>query len=316
MKRLYLLLLPLGAALSPAAAHAQSATPDGMTNITVEQSVIDTVSRALPERRQVGAHFLDQIYDPNIRFESDAQASVTFLTEGAGYRNSLGYFNYDLNTFDNLSFGDIDTDGSGVISTQEVAALDGVRDIGIVFGNASGSGGYAGWGGSLRTGDTTVLGGGTYTDTEESWSISDGTTFEAGTGLGFFVIANGWTGRDVAGWDDNNSSRNTFWTVDMLNQENNSNATIDNVSGVSRHVAMLDVEGQNQLLLGFEDLVRPGGDNDFNDAVFMIRTTPEASYDKTNLPSVSPAPSPSVGVVALLFAVAGISIARRRPRKA
>ena len=314
MKRILFVLVPIGAALSPVAAAAQSATPDDLTGITIEQSVLDTVSRALPERRQVGAHFLDQAYNPNIHFTTDAQASVTFLTEGAGYRNSLGYFNYDLGAFDGLSFGDIDTNGSGVISTQEVASLSGVRDMGILFGNASGSGGYAGWGGSLSTGDTTVIGGGTYSETADGWTISDGTTFDAGTGLGFFVIANGWTGRDVAGWDDNTASRDTFWTVDMLNQENSSDATLESVSSVSRHVAMLDIEGENQVLLGFEDLVRPGGDNDFNDAVFMIRTTPEASYDTSQLPSVSPAPSPSVGVLSLMVAVAGIGIARLRAR--
>lgn len=316
MKRSIALALPIGLAVLPNFASAQTAVPDELTNTTVQQSLLDTVSRALPERRQVGAHFLDQMYDPNIKLTSNAQASVTFITEGAGYRNSLGYFSYDRGAFDGLNFGQIDTDGSGIISTQEVASLSGVRDIGIVFGNASGAGGSAGWGGSLRTGDTYVLGGGSYTETADSWSISDGTTFEAGTDLGFFVIANGWTGRDVAGWDDNTSTRNTFWTVDMLNQENDASATVDNVSSVSRHVAMLDVEGQNQLVLGFEDLVRPGGDNDFNDAVFVIRTTPEASYDKSTLPSVSPAPGPAVGLSAILLAAFSAAAIRRRRKGA
>ena len=78
---------------------------------------------------------------------------------------------------------------------------------------------------------------------------------------------------------------------------------------------MLNVEGENQLLLGFEDLRRPYGDNDFNDAVFLIRTNPEDGFQTENLPTVSPAPSPGIGFLGSLFLAGAGLLTRRKIRK-
>ncbi len=301
-------------AFVPGYAFAVDPVPTPLTNITVEQSLIDTVTRNLPERRATGAEFLNPAYDPTIRFTENAQTAVTFISEGAGYRNSLGYFSFSDDAFDGVSFGGIDTNQSGRLSVSEVMALDGVTDAGIIFGNASGAGGFAGSGGTLRTGDTFVLGGGTISgEGEAALSMTGGSVFEADTNLGFFLMANAWDGNRVRGWDTNDDI-STYWTMDFLNPENTASATVNSASDVSRHVAMLNVEGEGQVILGFEDLLRPYGDNDFNDAVFIVQTSPEGSFETATLPSVSPAPGPGIGLTGLavaLFAVGGV-LGRRK----
>ena len=41
-----------------------------------------------------------------------------------------------------------------------------------------------------------------------------------------------------------------------------------------------------EVILGLEDLPRTWGDNDFNDAVFSIKSTPESAIEKDNLTKV------------------------------
>ena len=228
---------------------------------------------------------------------------------------ALVIFAYSQGTFDGLTFTNIDRNNSGNIGPREIEQLTGVSDVGIIFGNSSGSGGFAGTGGSLSTGDTWVIGDGAYSeDANGDWTMVGGDTFDAGSSMGFFVSANAWNGRSVNGWD-NGREMATYYTVDMLNPENPASASLDNVSDVARHTAMLNVVGENQLLLGFEDLRRPYGDNDFNDAVFIIRTTPEDGYTTEEIAQVFPtmaaveggggggqslvsaAPSPDIGAI-------------------
>ena len=54
------------------------------------------------------------------------------LREGAGNRNSLGYYTFSEETFKGLTKEDIDTDGSNVISVEELNSLQDV-EIGWVF---------------------------------------------------------------------------------------------------------------------------------------------------------------------------------------
>merc|ERR1711879_367333 len=94
-----------------------------------------------------------------------------------------------------------------------------------------------------------------------------------GQSLGFFVIPNGW------GWGNgsyNNitsfGSWNTpFYSLVDLNPEDTSE---------NRHhnVIFLDVENEF-LVVGFEDLYRPHGDNDFNDLLFTVELTPFTAID-------------------------------------
>jgi len=270
--------------------------PANLTNVELEAGLLDSINEALPERVDVNQAYLDPSYDPTVVLQQDAQVSVTFLDEGAGYRNSLGYFTFDDSTFDGLTFGDIDTDSSGNISIGELSVLSGV-DTGMIFNNVSETGG----GGQLNAGDTYVLGDGSLTNIDGTdYDMTDGEVFEAGTQMGFFLLQNAWNGSEVNGWD-NDLDPLTMYTIDFLNPENDASATIDNPDEYSRHVAMMfSDQAEDELILGFEDLKRPYGDNDFNDAVFRIRTDPiEAIYadvpDTDTVISLQAAPAPSLG---------------------
>lgn len=295
-------------------AFAQTSdVPDNITNITIDQAVMETIDRQLPEAQAVGAEFLDEAYSPNLRINQQAQVGISFITEGAGYRNSVGYFTYTDNAFDGLTFGAIDTDGSGNISAREIESLAGVGTVDIIFGNASGGGGWAGSGGSLQTGDTAVLGGGTVSQTADGITMSGGTVFEAGTNVGFFLAANAWNGSGVNGWD-NGQDPATYWTLDFLNPENDATAEFSDVSRSTRHVAMLGIAETEQVIMGFEDLNRNSGDNDFNDAVFIVHSDPLGSLAGSTIPTVSAAPSPGVtlGLMMVMLAGAGLSFRRLR----
>ncbi len=276
--------------------------------VPVDQTILDTVSRQLPEARAVGAEFLSESYFPSLTLSANSQISTTFVSEGAGYRNSVGYFVYDDGAFDGLTFGDIDTNGSGRIGPSEIGSLSGVSAMDLMFPNFSASGS----GGSLNTGDTVVFGGGSIDAISSTeWTMSNGAVFEAGSNVGFFLSANAWNGSGVNGWD-NNADPNTYWSLDFLNPENAADATVDDVSRNTRHIAMLNVSDANQIVVGFEDLNRATGDNDFNDAVFIVRSDPVEALNDSPIPKISAAPLPHLNALAVIGLVAAVGAARRR----
>ncbi|EAR62020.1 DUF4114 domain-containing protein [Neptuniibacter caesariensis] len=275
---------------------AEDAT-NTLVNIDINPDLLNEISLALPERQDVNQAFLSNEYSPNIILQEDAHVSVTFLDEGAGYRNSLGYFTYEASTFENISFGQIDADGSGHIGISELQNISGVN-TGMIFNNASESGG----GGSLLAGDTVTLTGADIVNVDgDHFDMTGGTRFEAGTNVGFFLLQNAWDGSQVKGWDYTSQDPLAMYTLDFLNPENNFAATLDNSATYSRHVAMMNsISGDNEIILGFEDLVRPQGDNDFNDAVFLVRTDPVTSLfaevpTTEEVISLQAAPGPSMG---------------------
>ncbi len=134
------------------------------TEVSVE--LMDRINLALPERRDVRDADVSLITDDaggNITMRETGDVFVTFLHEGAGYKNSFGYIAYPVN--------------DPPQTPEEIEHT-------IVFPNAS----YPWAGGSdagLRTGDQVYLG-----------------RFEAGTRISFFVVSNGWTTEGVRpNWD-------------------------------------------------------------------------------------------------------------------
>ncbi len=239
--------------------------------VEIPNTVYDVVSTVFPERSNIGAGFLSDIYSPNLIVDEPANVMVTFVHEGASYRNVLGYFTYV-------------TDGAQVI----------VKDAQLVFPNASHADPDKGWGGGkLVPGDTVTL-------RDASGTVR---VFEPGTRIGFFLIANGWSSsaRKVVGWDaqapnlpfqdaaSNASVANgVFSTFDELNPEvSTGNAAL------ARHVAMVRVHAmagflgtEDFFLTGFEDQRRDiGSDNDFNDLVVIINSNPPSAIRNTNVQS-------------------------------
>ena len=310
MKYLMIAATTLSGLLAAASANAQQ-VPEDMTSIAVSQDILDTVARQLPERQAAGAAFLNESYAPSLRLDAASHLAVSFVSEGAGYRNAVGYFTYQDNAFDGYSFGDFDTNGSGNISFTEMQSVGAVDDIGVLFSNFSG----AGSGGLLQTGDTVVIGGGTIAQDGDGWAMTGDTVFDAGTNVGFFLVANGWNGSGVNGVD-NLADNATYWSMDFLNPENTADATVADVSRETRHLAMLNVTDANQVLVGFEDLNRATGDNDFNDAVFIVRSDPAEALQNSNIPKVSAAPVPGLGAGAGGLALAGlVGVVALRRRK-
>jgi PKD repeat protein len=95
--------------------------------------------------------------------------------------------------------------------------------------------------------------------------------FPAMTGIGYFLIAQGWVGDTICLKSHmvfTDKHLNTFTTAKYQQQ-----------------TILLNYAPEEQILLGFEDQKRPGGDNDFNDAVFYITAAPGA-IDTTNIPVI------------------------------
>lgn len=270
----------------------QTKAADGDSNlytINLGSLLLDDVQTALPERSAVNQSFLSSDYNPNIRLSEDSHLAVSFIDEGAGYRNSVGYFEFSDTAFDGLSFGDIDSNNSGRISFSEINEVEGVS-ADLMFSNFSESGG----GGLLTYGDTLVIGGGSINETTDGITMSDGKIFEEGTNVGFFVSANAYSSSGVAGVETSGDPNN-FYSLDFLNPEAGTFATIDDVNENARHTAMMFADtDKNSILVGFEDLIRPWGDNDFNDAIFLIQSDPASALSSNNL-DIATAPLPDMG---------------------
>ncbi len=86
-----------------------------------------------------------------------ADVAVSFVTEGAGFKNAFGYYTYNKN--------------------NPPQSIDDIKaSMTIIFANASATGS----GGTLNEGDRVDLG-----------------SFDAGTVIGYFVISDGWNGFEV-----------------------------------------------------------------------------------------------------------------------
>ena len=123
----------------------------------------------------------------------------------------------------------------------------------VIFPNTS----FHNSGGGLHVGDRVYLG-----------------TFPANTAVGWFLIPNGWDARNRRV----NDTWNTRYSVDDLNRFTRKKDR--------KHTVLLANDVREFLVLGFEDLNRPGGDNDFNDAVFVVEPRPWSSVDITHTPVV------------------------------
>ena len=195
----------------------------------ISPEFLQRVDASLPERYPVPDYHPDYLQDGamlNTVVEEAADVWITFVNEGAGFKNSLGYYTYSLE------------DGPAENPTD--------MEHTIIFPNVSlGSG-------LMVSGDKVYLG-----------------QFEAGTVIGWFLVANGWQNSYVS------DTRTRFYS----NSEYNPETAIS----YQQHVVLLHDNETNKFLLSFEDLLRPGGDNDFNDAVFYVASNPIEAISTENV---------------------------------
>ncbi|MDX2303884.1 MAG: LruC domain-containing protein [Microscillaceae bacterium] len=106
-------------------------------NEVFPQDILDNVNASLPELRPVPAYnpeYLSGNIISNTNLKDSADVWVTFVHEGAGWRNALGYYTYTI--------------GNPPASINDISKLN------IIFPNSS----YVGSGGAMLSGDKVYLG--------------------------------------------------------------------------------------------------------------------------------------------------------------
>ncbi len=242
-------------------AFGANGCPPPDTQIAVPQDLMATIGELLPERSNAGAAYVSDAYSPNVIVTEPATVDFVFLWEGAGYRNTLGYFLYRE-----------ESDGSVEI-----------LDANLILPNASFPSA-----GCQQTGDLYTL------------RDADGNprVFQPGDRIGFFVVADGWSREPrVRNWNpfeptmptadpqrNRGFGRGLYTSINKLNPE-----FAQGSAEMSRHLAMIRMpghpgflDGESFLLSGFEDLNRlSGSDDDFNDVVFVLQSSPITAIETT-----------------------------------
>ena len=138
----------------------QMGTPHSIVNISeqLDSYLLDSFYAMVPEGQRVSSDLLENTFN-NISVKADFEGEVTvkvaFLNEGAGYKNTLGYFIYPTDT------------------PPQRNALDEIEHV-VIFPNAS----KVRSGGELRQGDQVDL------------KIN----LPAGHSIGFFIASDQWGG--------------------------------------------------------------------------------------------------------------------------
>lgn len=207
--------------------------PDNLMPVDdiISQDLLDMVNASLPESYPVpifNSQYLDDDLISDTQLKDSAEIWITFIHEGAGWRNALGFYSYNLD--------------------NPPQSVDEIEEFKIIFPNAS----FLNGGGGLISGNKVSLG-----------------KFPPNTGISWFLIPDGWNGSEVVIKSNikySNKDFNTFTSSEFR-----------------QHTVLLADDARELFLLGLEDISRPGGDNDFNDAVFYITADPYSAIIKDKL---------------------------------
>jgi LruC domain-containing protein len=106
------------------------------TSDVISSEMLKTISNSLPERdvRLHHPEYLESRAEPNIVVDKDADVWITFVSEGAGYMNSIGFYTYPTG--------------------RPPTALADITDIKFIFPNAS----LKGSNGTMLSGDKVKIG--------------------------------------------------------------------------------------------------------------------------------------------------------------
>jgi LruC domain-containing protein len=134
------------------------------TSDVIDASLLSYINASLPEDSPLSTTHPEYLSNKvnTINVTAKADVWVTYVSEGAGFQNTLAYYTYSTSNPPSRTSG-------GTIS-------DAIDKITYVFPNAS----TVGSGGGLKSGDKVKLG-----------------TFEAGTTVAFVLLQNAWTGSTV-----------------------------------------------------------------------------------------------------------------------
>jgi hypothetical protein len=204
--------------------------PGGIDPTEPCETLMGQISEMFPERKDV-RDMHDTLFSDtanlNIKVTEETPVYVTFIDEGAGWKNTFGYYTYPADD-----------------PPESVEDLD----KHIIFPNVS----KVGEGGGLEFGDRVQLG-------NES--------FEAGTVIGFYVVAQGWkNGMTVDG----------LYTQ-YTNREFNAQEAQQSTLFLSSNC--------DDLVLTFEDIRVNSSkcDHDFNDIIVTVKDTKDMAVPNTKL---------------------------------
>ncbi len=206
-------------------------------NDFISADLLSRISASLPESQKVPNHhpeYLTNNVQTNVVLTEACDVWVTFISEGAGYLNALGFYTYQ--------------NGNPPTSINDIRST-----MTIIFPNSS----FAGSGGGLNSGNKVKIG-----------------TFGANTVIGWFIVANGFSGGNIG---------NGNWLLfsdENLNPESDVNKR--------QHNVLLRDPVTGKLILGFEDIRRDNGgcDNDFNDVLFNVYSNPIEAISVVDVPTM------------------------------
>lgn len=231
----------------------------------------------------------------NVQLSNDDQTNIyvaanksvkvwaTFMDEGAGYENSVGFFTWAGGKDNKPSRT---TDGLPMLANGELLNTEK-----IILPRTSTTFPLPR---SAKEGTTVYLG-----------EFNGGTS---GLGIGFMVAANGWSGTargtnpNKGGVNPNRDKSWIFYSVKKMNPEcvGLSDAQCKNLD---QHTILLfdeevtgtDNQKYQRVVLGIEDLKRTGGDHDFNDVLLAIHIKESetgAFNNKGDLPGIAASTDP------------------------
>lgn len=203
----------------------------------IDADLLERLNKSLPEYISVPQghpQYLDKSIQKNLFVTELANVWLTFVEEGAGYKNAVGIYTYPFDPLDPSTY--VPTSFAQIESTRT-----------IVFPNCS----KPRKGGNLKTGDTVYLG-----------------QFQAGTAIGIFLVPNGFDGRNAR-------IRSGVTGVYSNHEFNGSSEWVQTV--------MLKDEIHNRWIVSFEDIMRPAGDEDFNDCILFFQADPVIAIKEDGL---------------------------------
>jgi LruC domain-containing protein len=144
----------------------------------ISASLLSYINASLPEGKNVAEvhpEYLNSSAVSTINVTAKSDVYITFVSEGADYKNTLAYYTYPTNNPPKYSSGS--------------SLFNAIDKITYVFPNAS----AVGSSGGLKSGDKVKIG-----------------QFEAGTSVAFVLIQNAWTGSSVTSGNQKFFSNSAF----------------------------------------------------------------------------------------------------------
>jgi hypothetical protein len=203
------------------------------TNDPISADFLNRIEAAVPENYPVPTYhpsYLTANFQASLDIVATTDVYITYLAEGAGYKNVLGFYKYPT--------------ASPPTSASEVDTVF------IAFPNVSKVGG----GGGLVPGNKVNIG-----------------SFTAGTTIGFYLISNGYS-----------SSTNSVGSgLFRLFSDKNLNDHTDITQRQQTIVLYDDIT--DKYVICYEDIKRPSGDKDFNDAIFYATASESGAIQENEI---------------------------------